>query len=227
MTFASARGIASARLSESLVYLNYISSIEPKPGQPVGQDMKVMKGLFFVLLYGALEKSTAESVQLLLTKIKSLEPRNEHVTLPFNVISMARKWKSIKDKGYKGVFSQMSDFFLALESSDYHGIDESLFSDLMQNVWANTIDEVVGAFGISGFTLAISDRVLIDELVGNRNAIAHGRESAASVGERYQCADLRKKLGDIQSLIDAFIDRLEAYFDQREFVRPAVQALYP
>lgn len=120
----------------------------------------------------------------------------------------------------------MSDFFLALESSDYHGIDESLFSDLMQNIWANTIDEVVGAFGISGFTLAISDRVLIDELVGNRNAIAHGRESASSVGERYRCADLRKRLSDIQILIDTFINRLEAYFEQREFVRPTMQAHY-
>jgi hypothetical protein len=227
MTFASARGIASERLNESLIYLNYISSIEPTPGQPVGQDIKIMKGLFFVHLYGALEKSTTESVQLLLTKIKSLQPKNEHVTLPFNVISMARKWKSIKDKGYKGVFSQMNDFFLALESSDYHGIDESLFSDLMQNIWANTIDEVVGAFGISGFTLGISDRVLIDELVGNRNAIAHGRESAASVGERYMCSDLRKRLNDIQTLIDSFIDRLESYFDQREFVRPAMQVHYP
>lgn len=227
MTFASARGIASVRLNESLVYLNYISSIEPKPGLPVGHDIKVMKGLFFVLLYGALEKSTTESVQLLLTKIKSLEPKNEHVTLPFNVISMARKWKSIKDRGYKGVISQMSDFFMALESPNFHGIDETLFSDLMQNIWANTIDEVVGAFGISGFTLAVADRVLIDELVGNRNAIAHGRESAASVGERYRCDDLRKRLSDIQILIDVFINRLEAYFDQREFVRPTAQVLYP
>jgi hypothetical protein len=227
MTFSSARGIASARLNESLVYLNYISSIEPSAGVPVAVDYKVMKGLFFVLLYGALEKSATESIQLLLVQIKSLEPKNEHVTTPFNVVSMARKWKSIKDKGYKGAFSQMTDFFSALESNDYLGIDETLFSDLMQNVWANTIDEVVGAFGMSGFTLTIAERVLVDELVNNRNAIAHGRESAASVGERYRCDELRRRHGDIQALINNFIDRLETYFNTREFVRPMAQAHYP
>ncbi len=227
MTLSSARGIASARLSESLIYLNYISSIEPDAGLPVPIDFKVMKGLFFVLLYGALEKSATETVQLLLTQIKSLEPKNDHVTIRFNVISMSRKWKSIKDKGYKGAFAQMTDFFSALESNDYLGIDETLFSDLMQNIWANTIDEVVGAFGMSGFTLTLAERVLLDELVNNRNAIAHGRESAASVGERYRCDELRKRHGDIQTLIDNFIDRLEIYFDTREFVQPAAQAHYP
>ena len=226
MTFATARSVTTERFNESLIYLNYISSIEPKPGEPVGQDIKVMKGLFFVHLYGALEKSTTHSVQTLLINIKSVQPKNEDVILPFNVISMARKWKSIKDSGYKCVFTQMKDFFEALESNNFHGIDETLFSTLLQNVWSNTIDEIMGAFGISGFTLTISNRALIDELVDKRNAVAHGRESAASVGERYRCDELRKRLNEIQALTDSFIDRLEMYFVQREFVQPTKLANY-
>lgn len=227
MTFSSARKITAERFNESLIYLNYISALEPNPGEPVGQEIKVMKGLFLVHLYGALEKSATASVQLLLTSIKSLQPKNADVILPFNVISMARHWKSIKDTRYKGAFLQMQDFFLALESNSFHGIDETLFSSLLMNIWANTIDEVVGAFGISGFTLTISDRALIDELVDKRNAVAHGRESAASVGEKYRCDELRKRLNDIQVLMTTFIDRLEAYFEQREFLQPLKQASYP
>lgn len=226
MTFASARRIAAERFNESLIYLNYISALEPNPGEPVGQEIKVMKGLFLVHLYGALEKSTTDTVQLLLTSIKSLQPKNADVILPFNVISMARHWKSIKDTKYKGAFLQMQDFFSALESNSFHGIDETLFSALLMNIWAKTIDEVVGALGISGFNLTVSDRALIDELVDKRNAVAHGRESAASVGEKYRCDELRKRLNDIQTLMTTFIDRLEVYFEQREFLQPLKQASY-
>lgn len=226
MTFASARKIAAERFNESLIYLNYISALEPNPGEPVGQEIKVMKGLFLVQLYGALEKSMTDTVQLLLTSIKSLQPKNADIILPFNVVSMARHWKSIKDTKYKGAFLQMQGFFSALESNSCHDIDETLFSALLMNIWAKTIDEVVGALGISGFTLSVSDRALIDELVDKRNAVAHGRESAASVGEKYRCDELRKRLNDIQTLMTTFIDRLEAYFDKREFLQPLKQASY-
>lgn len=75
--------------------------------------------------------------------------------------------------------------------------------------------------------MAVSDRALIDELTDKRNAVAHGRESAASIGEKYRTDELRKRLQDIQALIFKFIDRLESYFDKREFLHPSKQALYP
>jgi len=174
MTFESARKIVSERFSESLIYLNYIDFEESnsKNFALTRQDMKVMKGLFFVHLYGALEKSIVESVQLLLTKIRALQPKNEHLILPFNVISMSRKWQSIKDTGYKNSFCQMNQFFSELESDCYHDFDECLFSTYLQNIWAKTIKDVIDAFGISDFTLTLDQRVLIDELVQKRSEIA-------------------------------------------------------
>lgn len=226
MTFAVTRRIAFERLSEVLLYLNHISSLELAVGVPVAQELKIMKGMFFVILYGALEKSTHESVQLLLLKIKGLEPKNNHVIHPFYVVSMARRWKSIKETGYKDVLTQMSGFFTAMESNDYLGMDESLFAAVLQNVWAKTIEEVVVALGVPGFSLPVGDRALIDELVRNRNAVAHGRESASEIGERYRIDDLRRKLNEIQLFIVGFIDRLEVYYEQREFLCPENRILY-
>lgn len=226
MTFESARKITLERFGEVLTFLSHVSSLEPAPGEPVSQDLKIMRGLFFVMLYGAMEKCVTNSTSLLLIKIKTLQPKNEHVILPFNVVSMAKKWKAVKDSGYKQAFIQMTQFFRAIEANECHGIEETIFDSVLQNIWAKTIDEILGALGISAFALSVSDRVLVDELVEKRNAIAHGRESASSVGERYRCDDLRRKLSSAQSLMNSFIDVLESYFDKREFVRPANQALY-
>lgn len=239
MTFANTRQVATERLSEVLLYLNHIGEIEPKPGPgpnaagvppkvtvAVPPHVNIMKGLFFVQLYGALEKSTSDAVQRLLSKIITLQPKNEHVVIQFNVVSMARRWKSIKDSGHAKAFSQMTDFFAAIGSSDYLGIDETLFSALLQNVWANTLDEVSGALGMASF-LSVNERALVNELVENRNAVAHGRESPSAVGQRYRASDLRKRLQEVQLLIFKMIDRFETYFDKREFLQPTQHALYP
>jgi RiboL-PSP-HEPN len=219
MILQGARDAANLRFNESLLYLVSIGKIEVS-GQPATQELKVLKGLFFVLLYGAVEKSCSETVQLLLSKIKALRPKNEHVIMPFNVVTMARKWKSIKDSGYSNAFVQMKEFFDGIDSIEVHQFDETLFSATLQNVWAKTIDEVIGALGVTGFTLKISQRALIDELVDKRNAVAHGRESASSVGEKYECKDLNTKLNDTQALIFQIIDRLELFLNQREFIDP-------
>jgi hypothetical protein len=219
MALTTARSITTERFSDVLIYLNLINQLELPPGQQVAPDIKMMRGLFFVLLYGALEKSITETVVSLLTKIKSLKPRNDQVVMSFNVVSMQRKWKSIKDTGHKDSFVQMKEFFTDLGAAQFHDFDETMFSSLLQNVWAKTIKEVIDALGVSGFSLTTNQKAYIDELVEKRNAIAHGRESALTVGENYRCDELRKRLSETQILMFALIDRLEKYFDAHEFLQ--------
>jgi hypothetical protein len=236
MIFVGVRQVATERLNEVLIHLNHISELEPKPGQEAGGSsqiinlvvpphVNVMKGLFFVQLYGALEKSMSDAVQVLLSKIGELKPKNEHILLGFNVVAMARKWKSIKDSGYDKAFPQMTEFFKAFNSSDYLGIDDTLFAKLLQNVWAKSLDEVAGSLGIPSF-MTKDEAVVVDELVEKRNAVAHGRESAAAIGQRYRSDVLRRRLQSVQALIIKIIDRLEIYFKNREFLQPACCALY-
>lgn len=227
MTFSAARRIATERLNEVLLYLNHVTSMEPPVGSPAPQEVKIMRGLFYVQLYGALEKATTDSLQQLLTKIGELQPKNCHVILPFNVISMSRKWKSLKASGYKDALSRVREFFLAVQESKYHGIEESIFADIVQNIWAKTIDDIVLALGITGFSLSVSDRALLDELVDKRNAIAHGRESPSKIGERDRCDDLRRRLNQVQTIIFILIDRIESYFEAREFVYAPDKVHYP
>jgi len=238
MTFASSRLIATERLTEVLIYLNHVTACEPNPNviatgsghiptvNPiVPAHVNVMKGLFFVQLYGALEKSTSHASQLLLSKIHALAPKNEHVIVQFNVVSMARKWKSIKDTGHGKAFVQMTNFFASLESPDYFGIDDTLFSSSLQNVWAKTLEDLFACLGMPN-PLSTSEGALVDELVDKRNAVAHGRETASEIGQRYTTSDLRKRLQDVQTLIFKLIDRLEAYFDAREFVKSSAHQFY-
>jgi hypothetical protein len=226
MIFESVRDVARERFGEVFIYLQMVSLQEPA-GQIATPEVKVMRGLFFVLLYGAFEKTVNEAVQLTLTKILALNPRNCDVVHPFNVITMSKKWKAVKDSGYSKAFKQLTDFFSAIESQESYGFDETLFATFLQNIWAASIEEVLQAMGASGFIVSMAQRVVIDEVVESRNAVAHGREAASRIGERPRCADLRSRFDTLQEFTSLFIDHLEAFILTRSFIQTDARPAYP
>lgn len=224
--FVAVRNVANERFAEVLHNLAHISTLEPMPGEMASIELRILRGLFFVHLYGAMEKSLNELILTALCEIKSKRPKNKDFIHPFNVISLSRSWKGLKDSGYKDVFEKMACFFAKINSEDFHEFDETLFSGELQNIWAKVIEHVFMAFGITTFQLTTAQRVLIDEVVEKRNAVAHGRENAASVGERYQTDALKKKLQDIQQLVHSIINELDLYCKNKNYLILDSRSLY-
>lgn len=228
MSLERVRVVSRDRFNDVLVLLNFITSLEPDNVAVVTpHEVKILRGLFFVHLYGAFEKTLNELVQHVLLKIKGMNPSNCHLIIPFNAISLSRKWKGIKDSGYKDAFTRIAEFLECIEMEHFHEFDETLFASLLQNAWVKSIEEVILAFGASGFSISVDNRTIINELVDKRNAVAHGRESAAVVGERFRCDVLRRRLTDIQTFSNELIDYFENYFENRCFIRPSHRAAYP
>lgn len=225
MSYEPVRQLAGRRFNEVFLYLQDVTQKEA-PSAAATPEVKIMRGLFFVLLYGAFEKTVNEAVQLTLNKILTLKPKNCDVITPFNVISLSRRWKSVKDSGHKKAFEQMSEFFGAVESTDFHPFDDTLFGLFLQNIWAKSLVETLNALGASGIEITVSQRAVIDEVVNLRNSVAHGREAASEVGEGPRCADLRKKFDALKAFTDKLIVHLEEFIERREFIRPAVRAGY-
>lgn len=89
-------------------------------------------------------------------------------------------------------------------------LNEILFSRKLQNIWIETIEEIIAAFGMQILTLTPRTRATIDEIVGKRNAVAHGGESASYVGERHR-ANLKAKFQIAQDFMIEVIDNFEDY----------------
>jgi RiboL-PSP-HEPN len=89
-----------------------------------------------------------------------------------------------------------------------------------------TIEEVFISFGISYTKFDPRQRATVDELVEKRNSVAHGRESAAEIGERHRVKILREKMDIITNLTYYIIDEFEIYFLGKKFIRPNVRKLY-
>jgi len=97
----------------------------------------------------------------------------------------------------------------------------------MDNAWAATVQKMFDIFGITQPALYnVRVRQYIDEVVGKRNAVAHGRESAATIGQSYTTGDLQKLLDEIATQTRYVFSIFEGHILTKAFVRASHQALY-
>lgn len=227
MSFVTVKNKARSRFAETQVFLNHLTAIEPNdPTIPDSLEFKIMKGLFHVQLYAALEKTVNDIIENTLTYIGSAGVKNIHYAIPFNTISLVDKLKSFKDCGYNNFFSRAVEIFSELTSENVTTISDTTFSNNLQNVWTKTIEEIIRTFGIKGFTIDPRTKTTIDELVEKRNAVAHGRESAAVVGERFRTDVLRAKSQLINDFSIELIELFEEYYSSKRFLKSSAKKHY-
>ena len=227
MDFSTQKRISRDRFSEVLLNLRFIASSEPRSlTEESSQEVRIQRGLYYVHLYSALEKTVNEVVEQALLIVQTLEIPNDHLQFNFNVISLDPKMQAFKQSSYKNYFQRSSIVFKSIESRESFNINNTVFSKSLQNIWFATIQETLECFGLE--TLAIEPRVrtTVDEVVDKRNAVAHGRESASVVGQRFRSPALRNKTNDIQLVANMFLDRFETFIADRMFIREGLRSNY-
>lgn len=217
MTFDIVRANSRERFSEVQINLNYIESIEPA-GEAT-PEVKVLRGLYYVHLYSALEKALNETIEQTILLIKSKNIKNLHFATPFNVISLNSKMQSFKQCGYKDYFDKSSEVFESINSEEVFDISNTIFSQNLQNVWFKTIQDTIRSFGAAPIQVEPRVKLTIDEVVDKRNAVAHGRETPTVIGERHRVNVLRTKTQEIQLVIEQVISTFEDYIANYEFLK--------
>jgi hypothetical protein len=218
MPFSIVRSNSRERFTEVYINLSYIESIEPDGEASV--EVKILRGLYYVHLYSALEKAINETIEQVILIIKSENIKNKHFSTQFNVISLNSKMQSFKQCGYKDYFKKSTDVFLSVDSEESFDISNTVFSQNLQNVWFKTIQETIDSFGAEQITLEPRVRFTIDEVVDKRNAVAHGRETPVTVGERHRASVLRSKTQEIQNVVELVIDTFEDFINNKSYLKP-------
>lgn len=227
MPFSSIKANSRSRFNDVRVHLEFIESLEPKnPLEETPIQVKLLRGLFYVHLYAALEKTANEAVEQALLLIAGQSIENRHYQTSFNVVSLYTRMQAFKSSGYKSFFKKSIDIFSSIDSAEIVQIDNTIFSSSMQNIWYETLNEVFQCFGLQEFKVDSRYRVSVNEVVDKRNAVAHGRESAVSVGERHRSDILRARTSDIQIVADQFIDELCTYISGLEHIKISHRAMY-
>lgn len=185
-----------------------------------------MRGLFYVHLYAAIEKTLNELVEDTLLTIKHNNIKNKDLTININVISLHPKLLSFKDCSSKNFFEKAKTIFSGTESEDIYPINETMMGMYMQNIHYSTLQSLAMLFEMSEFNSSPLDKLLIDEIVDKRNAVAHGREQASDVGQAFNTQQLRNKMMSAQEIIFSYIDIFDNYISSKKYIKDGLRTNY-
>lgn len=212
--FSDINSESNRRLSEVKSSLILIKNEEAI--RHLSVDIKIHKGIFFVLLYGALEYTITASVQRCITiinnknyNIQSLKPTIFSLIFHSECDAIAdakdRKWT----KRYN-LFSQINNNKVCV-------IEDHLFPTSKGNIKYQQLESIWKTFGVSAAVLTdIKLKGRLSDLADNRNAIAHGRELASVVGGRYTATEIEHIYNDISGYCSYIISVFEDYITNEE-----------
>lgn len=206
------------RLLEVRTLLSAIKSQESTATPPRDSDsIKIIRGLFYVHLYGAFEKSVNEIVIYALREIDVLGIKNSHAAVDFLPVALASIFQSLQAPTNDSKWKKRVEFVKTMQSSTVCKISESVFGDQLQNVSPERLQEIITYLCLpSPFSEA--DMLSIGEVVEKRNQVAHGRTNPLRVGSSVKSAELESRLLTTISVIDQFINCIENGLDSLSFV---------
>jgi hypothetical protein len=201
--------------------LTHIKAVEDAPSNiPVASsDATILRGLFYVHIYGAFEYAVHLSVTALIEAISDTGVSYAHFEHLFHSIALDSRFESAAFCGAETKWVKRKDLLNEQRSESPCLLDGSMLDDQLQNIHFRTLENLFECFCIGEPVVPeLRLRGYIDEIVNNRNRISHGRDSANRVGANSTSAELDRILEAIVLVANHIIDSFDRHFADRRFV---------
>ena len=208
--FSLATTEINARILVAKQLLGLVRTFE-SPNPP---EAATCKGLMFVQLYATYEYAVHSAVQAMLSSIRSdgLCPQDLHQRALTLVLHSG--FQSASTAGIRRVWDQRLDLVAALDSTvPLLTLDNTLFPKDGSHYRVQQLETIWAVFGLTVPVVPEPRlKLRIEELVENRNAIAHGRRTADEVGGRYSSLEIGKRIDDIEQISTYVVTQLDIHY---------------
>lgn len=220
MPFDVVRQESAQRLLEAQIIMTDLRRIDQEEIQHRDETAySIRKGLFIVLLYAAFEYCVNRLVLEVGSEIGASGVTNNQLCKEFYALALDPQFKSVAAQGKATKWDKRQSLIVELKSERSAVIHSSSLLSELGNVWASSLKQLFSAFGITSSHLhSPSAGQYIDEVVDNRNKIAHGRESASTVGRSYTLTMLQVRLDQLEMQKEYLISTFENIVDLKLYV---------
>ena len=182
-------------------------------------ELNALKGLWLVSLYAALEYGVNSLVTQSLSHIEGAGTRYNECRLELQPILHRSRVQSIRDCSLSKSHSAAFKLIMATMSPEVIRKVGHPLSEVLQNVDGHSIQLVVQLFGIADYQIEKPALIKLNNLKERRNAVAHGRETAAQAGQTFSLPSMK----DIYDVTDYEIQRLSKrlthFLSSEEYLR--------
>ena len=216
--YEASRNGSSDRLAQASALLALIHSSDGDVNPT--ESVKVQKGVFFVLLYAALEFTVTSVVSEFLAVIKKEGKKNSEFKIYYLGVTLHSEFKSLMSAGEKTVWQKKMSLIDKIYSEAPATIDESVFPANGSNIAYDQLEYLWKVFHLPGPILPEGVEVYhLTELRDHRNSIAHGREVSSSIGRRFTSDALTTRFGLIELLCGHVLSAFEEVFEGDLYLR--------
>ena len=178
-----------------------------------GQLATTAKGLVFVQIYAVYEYTINQTVSQAIESIKRHRHKIADLSPQLLALVLDPELRSLRDVQRRYEWDRRLQLFESAFSGrlvDLSG-DTQLPTD-RSHYRASQLELIFRVFGISRMPVRRRrHKHRIAEVVGHRNAIAHGRETPEDIGRRYTSSEVRKAIQQIESVCFLWISVFDEY----------------
>lgn len=212
---------STRRLREVRSYLQMIKKLGSKTSPlTFVKEVAVAKGLFFVHLYGAYEFTVTSTVQEAILVINSSGYKIADCEPVLFSMVLHPECDALAGVGRSKTWDRRRKVFERTGSTEPIYINDSVLPTDGHNLRFSQLESIWRTFSVQAPVLPrMIMKGRLEELVTNRNHIAHGTEAAADIGGRYSMNDLDKRYKDINELCAYVISTFEQHLVDEDYIR--------
>lgn len=213
------RSASDDRLRQAFLMLKSIKDIESSNDAQQDELLKTLKGMLFVALYACIEHVLTNSVSSFLSHIRADPlPALKYKASLFPTI-LSREFNSVTSASKKTVWQKKYELSARIFSEEPSKIENDIFPAESTNISYNHFIDIWSQLGLSGDALPNGiGHWIVNEIKEHRNAIAHGREKASSIGSRFSVPALELKYRDVEAICENTIICFEEHIRQRSYL---------
>jgi len=198
--------------------LIYLRGLPKADEHPAPLEVRGLRGLWLVNLYGVMEKSvnliSDEIIDCIINDAvasSSLKP-SLHGVFHFSKI------QALKNCGYGTIIERSMELLRASHSVESVVLSRNPLPDKLQNVDADSIYLLCDLFSLEGHEIEIGRRGRLNNLKERRNAVAHGRETPHAVGGRFNSQGLQDLFTLTNEEVFRFMESCKIYCENKSYL---------
>lgn len=222
-----ADAIIEERFRSVRTLLTFIKLNESTDSPPVdSEEVKILRGLFFVHLYGAFEKSLTDVTHEYLRKLAEIGLVYSHIECKMWPAALDARFSALQNVKGRDAWKKRKEFSSVVESQGACQINEGMFSDKLQNARPEVLEDIFSALGLRVDFMHDGDGFSLTEVVEKRNQVAHGRAEPQAVGSRSTSGVLEERMNTLYALARRVLESMRNQLGELFFVREPHRAEY-
>lgn len=180
----------------------------------------INKGLFYVYIYGIYEETVRTVVQKTIEELNAKSVKIDECIYELYALIFSAEYDSIYGVGNEHKWEKRWNISDKLTRNPIVSIPNEIVPTDGKNLRYRQLESIAKSFGIHNAILPRAEiGGNIQEMVDNRNYIAHGNKTPKEVGREVSVNDLQGKLDHISEACTYIIELYEKYIEEQMYLK--------